>query len=204
MTLRAFAALFRASRRSSSNVTPRRAFGARVRCERAGKRSTAFASRVVRVAAKSNQIKTTSRRRARASTTRTGAVRDSTVRDPSRGGPRAPRPRFTTRSKPENARARVVRSPPNRPSPRTRARDRIRSARASYLSPRAASRASRAPHFASRRARGSRTMNALAQVRVGSRVVGARDATRRRARATRGTARARSAFETIGRSRARR
>jgi len=47
-------------------------------------------------------------------------------------------------------------------------------------------------------------MNALAQVRVGSRVVGARDATRRRARATRGTARARSAFETIGRSRARR
>ena len=47
-------------------------------------------------------------------------------------------------------------------------------------------------------------MNALAQVRVGSRVVGARDATLRRARATRGTARARSAFETIGRSRARR
>ena len=47
-------------------------------------------------------------------------------------------------------------------------------------------------------------MNALAQVRVGSRVVGARDATRRRARATRGTARARSAFETIGRSRVRR
>ena len=53
MTLRACAALFRASRRSSSNATPRRAFGARVRCVARGESGlllsprASFASRAV-------------------------------------------------------------------------------------------------------------------------------------------------------------